>query len=59
MWLFLVTATVHGLNGVYNALLNLGITGRARRAMGAILVLAGGLAIIQGTRVAIAITELI
>ncbi len=59
MWLFLVTATVHGVNGVYNALLNLGITGRARRAVGAMLVLAAGLAIVQGTRVAIAMTELI
>jgi len=59
MWLFLVTATVHGVNGVYNALLNLGITGRTRRAVGAMLVLAGGLAIVQGTRVAIAMTELI
>ena len=59
MWLFLVTATVHGVNGVYNALLNAGLSGRARTVVAAVLVIASLLLIAQGTRVAVAMTELI
>lgn len=30
MVLFLITATFHGVNGVYNALINQGVTGKKR-----------------------------
>ncbi len=59
MWLFLVTATFHGVNGVYNALVNQGITGTAKRAVAGVLVLSGVLLIVQGTRVALAMTNLL
>jgi succinate dehydrogenase / fumarate reductase membrane anchor subunit len=53
MWLFLVTATFHGVNGVYNALVNQGIAGTQKRAAQVVLVLAGVLLVVQGTRVAV------
>jgi len=56
MWLFLVTATFHGVNGVYNALVNQGLSGTAKTAVKATLALAGLLLIGQGTRVALAMT---
>jgi succinate dehydrogenase / fumarate reductase membrane anchor subunit len=59
MWLFLVTATFHGVNGVYNALLNQGLSGTAKRVVAAVLALAGLLLIVQGTRVALAMTNLV
>ena len=59
MWLFLVTATFHGVNGVYNALINQGLTGARKRAVKWVLVVAGVLLIAQGTRVAVAMTNLI
>ncbi|MDG5776035.1 succinate dehydrogenase [Haloarculaceae archaeon H-GB2-1] len=59
MWLFLVTATFHGVNGVYNALINMGLEGSRKRAVGGVLALAGLLLILQGTRVAIAMTNLL
>jgi succinate dehydrogenase / fumarate reductase membrane anchor subunit len=59
MWLFLVTATFHGVNGVYNALVNMGLDGTRKRAVGGGLVLAGLLLLAQGTRVALAMTNLI
>jgi len=59
MWLFLVTATFHGVNGVYNALVNQGIDGTAKRVVGAVLVLASVALIAQGTRVAIAMSDLL
>jgi succinate dehydrogenase / fumarate reductase membrane anchor subunit len=59
MWLFLVTATFHGVNGVYNALVNQGLTGTQKRLVGGLLGLAGTLLVVQGTRVAIAMTNLI
>ena len=52
MILFLVTAAFHGLNGVYNALLNQGLDGRAQTAVKWILIVAGALLIVQGIRVA-------
>lgn len=58
MWLFLVTAAFHGLNGVYNALINLGLEGTQKKVIGAVLTLAGILLIVQGTRVAIAMSGL-
>jgi len=54
MWLFLVTATFHGVNGVYNGLINIGLDGTQKRVVGAMLALAGIALIVQGTRVAIA-----
>jgi succinate dehydrogenase / fumarate reductase membrane anchor subunit len=59
MWLFLVTATVHGVNGVYNALINQGMSGSTKRAVGGLLALAGVVLILQGTRVALAMTNLV
>jgi succinate dehydrogenase / fumarate reductase membrane anchor subunit len=59
MWLFLVTAAFHGVNGVFNALVNQGLSGTARQAVGGLLALAGLLLIAQGTRVAIAMTNLV
>ncbi|WP_181686103.1 succinate dehydrogenase hydrophobic membrane anchor subunit [Halorhabdus salina] len=54
MIVFLVTATFHGVNGVYNALLNQGISGTQKRVAKFGLSLAGLLLIVQGVRVAIA-----
>ena len=56
MWLFLVTATFHGVNGVYNALVNQGLAGTQKRAVKWALVVAGLLLIVQGTRVAFAMS---
>ena len=53
MWLFLVTATFHGVNGVYNALVNQGLSGRPHQVLKWVLVLAGAALIVQGTRVAL------
>lgn len=54
MVLFLVTAAFHGVNGVYNALINQGIEGRQRRVLKWLLLIAGISLIIQGIRVALA-----
>ena len=59
MWLFLVTATFHGVNGVYNALVNMGLSGTRARVVGAVLAVAGLALIAQGTRVAVAMTNLV
>jgi len=59
MWLFLVTATFHGVNGVYNALINQGLEGTQKKAVGAVLAIAGLALIAQGTRVAFAMTNLV
>jgi len=59
MWLFLVTATFHGVNGVYNALVNMGLKGTQKRAVAAILVVASLALIAQGTRVALAMTNIV
>ncbi len=48
MILFLVTATFHGVNGVYNALVNQGLSGTRKTAVKAILGLASVLLIVQG-----------
>lgn len=52
MWLFLVTAAFHGINGVYNALINQGLSDRPRQVLKWVLVIAGAALIVQGTRVA-------
>ncbi|ADE02540.1 MULTISPECIES: succinate dehydrogenase hydrophobic membrane anchor subunit [Haloferax] len=53
MILFLVTATFHGVNGVYNALVNQGLSGTRKTAVKAILGLASVLLIVQGVRTAL------
>ena len=52
MLAFLVAATFHGVNGVYNALVNQGLTGTPRRAAKWLLVVAGVAVVVQGVRVA-------
>ena len=55
MVLFLITATFHGVNGVYNALLNQGLDGTAKTAVKWGLAVAGLLLIAQGIRLALAL----
>jgi succinate dehydrogenase / fumarate reductase membrane anchor subunit len=52
MVLFLVTATFHGVNGVYNALINQGLSGQRKQAIKWVLVAASALLIVQGIRTA-------
>ncbi|WP_418286319.1 succinate dehydrogenase hydrophobic membrane anchor subunit [Halorubrum sp. DTA46] len=52
MILFLVTATFHGVNGVYNALINQGLTGTKRTVIKWTLVAASAVLIVQGIRTA-------
>jgi succinate dehydrogenase / fumarate reductase membrane anchor subunit len=52
MWLFLVTATFHGVNGVYNALINQGLDGTRKRVVRWVLTFAGLALVVQGTRTA-------
>ncbi|WP_224268657.1 succinate dehydrogenase [Haloprofundus salinisoli] len=54
MILFLVTATFHGVNGVYNALVNQGLTGTRLSVVKWTLVVASAVLIIQGVRTALA-----
>ena len=56
MWTFLVTATFHGVNGVYNALVNQGLDGTQKKVVAAVLTVASLLLILQGTRVALAMS---
>ena len=56
---FLITATFHGVNGVYNALINQGLSGGRKRVVGAVLALASIALIAQGIRVAVAMTNII
>ena len=52
MVLFLLTATFHGVNGVYNALVNQGLTGTKRQAVKWTLVAASVVLLVQGVRTA-------
>jgi succinate dehydrogenase / fumarate reductase membrane anchor subunit len=52
MVLFLAAATFHGVNGVYNALVNQGLEGTPRRVAKWGLAVAGVLLFVQGIRVA-------
>ncbi|MFB6148716.1 MAG: succinate dehydrogenase hydrophobic membrane anchor subunit [Halobacteriales archaeon] len=52
MILFLITATYHGVNGVYNALVNQGLEGTPRKAVKWVLIVASLLLIAQGIRLA-------
>jgi succinate dehydrogenase / fumarate reductase membrane anchor subunit len=59
MWLFLVAATFHGVNGVYNALINMGLQGIQKKIVAVVLMIASLALIAQGTRVAFAMTDLL
>jgi succinate dehydrogenase / fumarate reductase membrane anchor subunit len=52
MILFLVTATFHGVNGVYNALVNQGLSGTRKSAVKWTLVVASLVLVVQGVRTA-------
>lgn len=52
---FLITATFHGVNGVYNTLINQGLAGQQRTAVKWVLIVAGLLLVVQGIRVATAL----
>ncbi|MFB6252528.1 MAG: succinate dehydrogenase hydrophobic membrane anchor subunit [Halobellus sp.] len=54
MILFLLTATFHGVNGVYNALVNQGISGTQKTATKVVLGAASVVLIVQGVRTALA-----
>ncbi|MFB6111872.1 MAG: succinate dehydrogenase [Halobacteriaceae archaeon] len=53
MILFLVTATFHAVNGIYNALENAGVTGAQLRVAKVVLGLAGVALVVQGSRLAV------
>ncbi|MFB6078137.1 MAG: succinate dehydrogenase hydrophobic membrane anchor subunit [Halarchaeum sp.] len=55
MVLFLGAATFHGVNGVYNALVNQGVTGTPKRVAKWVLAVAGVLLFVQGIRVTLAL----
>ncbi|WP_458205218.1 succinate dehydrogenase hydrophobic membrane anchor subunit [Haladaptatus sp. NG-SE-30] len=59
MVLFLVTATFHGVNGVYAALVNQGLSGGQKTAVKWVLVVAGVLLAGQGTYVALVMNGMI
>ncbi|MFQ3319386.1 MAG: succinate dehydrogenase / fumarate reductase membrane anchor subunit [Natronomonas sp.] len=59
MVLFLITATFHGVNGVYNALVNQGLDGTPKTAVKWLLGVAGVMLIVQGIRVSLAMTNLV
>jgi len=52
MVLFLLTATFHGVNGVYNALINQGLSGTKRTVVKWTLIVASLVLIVQGIRTA-------
>ncbi|WP_306057638.1 succinate dehydrogenase [Natronococcus wangiae] len=54
MVLFLIAGTFHGVNGVYNALVNQGLEGAQKKVMLAVLAIAGLALIVQGIWVATA-----
>ena len=58
MVLFLIAGAFHGVNGVYNALVNQGLDGTQKTVVKWLLVVAGTLLIVQGIRVASAMTGL-
>ena len=59
MVLFLIAGAFHGLNGVYNALVNQGLDGTPKTVVKWLLVIAGLVLIVQGLRVAAAMTTLV
>ena len=59
MVLFLIAGTFHGVNGVYNALINQGLEGTLRKVVLALLVIASVGLIAQGTYVALVMGDMI
>jgi len=59
MVVFLVTAVYHALNGIYNALLNWGLSGRARQVSFWVFAVVGVVAIVQGIRIAFAMAGVV
>ncbi|UPW00386.1 succinate dehydrogenase hydrophobic membrane anchor subunit [Halorussus gelatinilyticus] len=59
MVLFLWTGTFHGVNGVYAALLNQGLTGTKKTAVKGILVVAGLALAAQGTYLALVMNGMV
>ncbi|MDJ1430724.1 succinate dehydrogenase [Halostagnicola sp. A-GB9-2] len=53
MVLFLITAAFHGINGIYNALVNQGLSGTPKKVVFAVLALSGVALVAQGIYVAI------
>ena len=53
MILFLWAATFHGVNGVYNAFVNQGLSGTPKKVVMAVLTLASLALVVQGTIVAL------
>ncbi|HET7325138.1 MAG TPA: succinate dehydrogenase, partial [Halococcus sp.] len=56
MVLFLITAAFHGVNGVYNALVNQGLDGTQKTVVLGVLVVASVALVVQGVRLAFAMT---
>ncbi len=54
MVLFLIAGAFHGLNGVYNALVNQGLDGTPRKVVLAVLTISGVALVAQGIYVALA-----
>jgi succinate dehydrogenase / fumarate reductase membrane anchor subunit len=59
MVLFLITATFHGVNGIYNALINQGLTGTRKTAVKWTLVVASAVLVVNGLLTAAAWSDLI
>ncbi|WIV67768.1 succinate dehydrogenase [Natrialbaceae archaeon AArc-T1-2] len=59
MVLFLIAGAFHGINGVYNALVNQGLSGTPKKVVLAVLTLAGIALVVQGTWVALVMAGMI
>ncbi|THE62913.1 succinate dehydrogenase [Salinadaptatus halalkaliphilus] len=59
MVLFLIAGTFHGVNGVYNALVNQGLTGTPKKVVLGVLIIASVALIAQGIWVALAMSGMI
>ncbi|MFB6086588.1 MAG: succinate dehydrogenase [Halodesulfurarchaeum sp.] len=59
MLVFLVTATFHAINGIYNALLNRGLSGRVRQIVFWVFTIFGLVVIGQGMRISFALAGVI
>ncbi len=59
MVLFLITATFHGVNGVYNALVNQGLSGTPKKVVFGVLTIASVALVAQGTYVALVMAGMI
>ena len=59
MVVFLVTATFHAINGIYNALLNRGLSGRTRQVAFWAFTVFGLVVIVQGMRISFALAGVV